>query len=92
MDLIRQQIKYNGTIWIKEDINILTHETSNTKEVDVKFPDESINWVWDHQLLKGNNFIDIDNIKYKIDGFCCFCYDGIMKNNSTINVIPSSTL
>jgi len=90
MEKIKQQITYNGIIWTKYDVQVLTGIESTKTQVKVIFPEESVNWTWDHELSCAGKIIFIDDNKYTMEGFCRFCEDGVMKNGSTISVLPFS--
>lgn len=79
-------IEYDGINWIKYKINCITHEKSIQENCTVIFPVDSNEWIWNYKMLHQNKILNIDNIEYKIIGFSWQCYDGVMKNKSTIHI------
>jgi hypothetical protein len=80
------QIDYDGITWVKYIFDYLTYHESPKKECTVIFPLESKQWIWDYKMVGQNKIIIVDDEEYKIIGFSWQCYDGIMKNGSSIEL------
>ena len=82
----RTELYYDGIKWVIYTIDYINHKESPKKECTVIFPLESNKWIWDYKMLKQNKTIFVDDEEYKIIGFSWQCYDGIMKENSSIQI------
>lgn len=82
----QMQLDYDGITWVKYFFDYSTYQESPKKECTVIFPLESNKWIWDYKMLDQNKIIIVDGEEYKIIGFSWQCYDGIMKNGSSIEL------
>jgi hypothetical protein len=78
------EIYYDGIIWVKYTIDYSNYKESAKNECTVIFPLDSNKWIWNYKMLGENKIIIVDGEEYKILGFSWQCYDGIMKNGSSI--------
>lgn len=79
-------INYDGNKWIKYKTDYFKQQQIIKNDSNVIFPLESKLWIWDYKLLEQNKTIIVDSEEYKIIGFTWQCYDGIMKNGSSITL------